>query len=284
LDTLLVGTILIVSVAFVSLIDKWKKKDKDNYKKSNTVAIILFFLSIAGAILTYSDGRLSKEQSKIDKRQKELSDSALQNQFKKYLELGDSLRVAQEMVKTLQNKTLNKVEHQLEVTQDVLSYSQKLNEAQADLVKLQEELRNQVTGGYDHIPIVMPSIFRKNIIVFAASNYSKYAFRNIFVEISERRSVNPDSLTGDFISREAHRNNHQFQIDLILPKRGTDRFYNYMVEKNDNIIGMSFVVQWPTGSYGGTFDIKRNSDGSIEFKNIKYLKDGKALDIYSRMK
>lgn len=283
-DTLLVGTIIIIGIASVSLIDKWKKKGKENYRKSNATATILFFLAVAGAYLTYNSGLKSREQSKLDKRQKEYSDSVLQEQFSKYLVLSDSLRAAQEFVKELQNRTLAKVTDQLEKTNNVLSYSQKLNEAQTNISRLQDELNSQVTGGKNNIPVVTPGIFQGNLIQFDISSYGKYPLSNIILQIAERRKVVPETLTYESMLREMERNQHQFDVDIILPHLGTGVLYEYKVQKDDDLIGMSFWVKWRNGAYYGNFDVNIDDKGSVTFKNIKYIMNNKEFNIYSYMK
>src|SRR5665213_3141317 len=129
---LILGLVLTLFSLIQSLMEKWKKKNIEDFKRKNSLALFGLFIGLIGMYMTFYSGWQSiNEKSK--------SDSLNIVKDKENKTISNKLLLSQEKIIELQK-------NQSDSLSKVLLSSLRLTDAQKKLINLQIEANKQLTG------------------------------------------------------------------------------------------------------------------------------------------
>jgi len=243
---LILGLALTLLSLVQSLMEKWKKKNVEDFKRKNSLALFGLFIGLIGMFMTFYSGWHSiKEKS-----------------------TSDSLNIAKDKEnKTISNKLLLSQEKIIELQKDqsdslskVLSSSLRLTDAQKKLINLQIEANKQLTGD-NIIPELTFINLGNNIVSFMICNNGNYSIPDVQISMTDSYEIRKKYGTMNFeLVPNISDYGKTYNIGTIN-KKNCNTFYKVEIPTSWNNIAYLIYVYY------------RSGDGY--FWHVKYSRDSK---------
>lgn len=258
-------------IAVFTCINSWKHASEERHKKSNNAAIaILVFTTLLQVGSFYSGFTAINE--------KNISDNLTIVKEKENKALGDSLKIFQSKIISLQNNlldTTNKIlfaSLNLNQQQKKLNQQQqKSNQLQQKLNQLQYEVYSQVIGS-DKGPTLDVSICKKtpNDIGLDLFNHVKYPTFDIRVNVtvlSYLRDFQPMNYDGRINAKSEP--TEFINLGTLLPGQAYLGFMTTRLDSNIKSLTWGINLSWRNGSSHFVIIFERNNNGIMVTKSFK---------------